>query len=227
MESIGQILRRARDECGLTLDEVATRTRINRKYLEAIERGDRESIPGGFFYKSFIRQYAAVVSGKDSSLVNEVEDILGAEEPAARPEPEDHLLKAMAAKPPMERPATARNVSAATYLILLILALAGSSGLYMWWHRAQQAHAAGDVTPAPAPKQAEQQKAESPPATVAPQQVAPSQPPVAAPETPTPTPAPPPSPDVASNPDAKIVLDVAVVEETWFQVFSDGKSVFS
>src|SRR5258708_3431192 len=222
MESIGQILRRARDECGLTLDEVATRTRINRKYLEAIERGDRESIPGGFFYKSFIRQYAAVVSGKDSSLVNEVEDILGAEEPAARPEPEDHLLKAMAAKPPMERPATARNVSAATYLILLILALAGSSGLYMWWHRAQQAHAAGDVTPAPAPKQAEQQKTESPPA---PQQVAPAPPPVASPATP--TPAPPPSPDVASNPDAKIVLDVAGIEETWVQVFSDGKSAFS
>src|SRR5258708_37832543 len=175
MESIGQVLRRARDECGLTLDEVATRTRINRKYLEAIERGDRESIPGGFFYKSFIRQYAAVVSGKDSSLVDDVEEILAAEEPVAPPEPEDHLLRAMTAKPPMERPATARNVSTATYLILLILALAGSSVLDMWWHLAQQAHAAGHVAPAPAPAQTQPQKAESPPA---PQQVAPAPPPV-------------------------------------------------
>jgi cytoskeleton protein RodZ len=221
MESIGQILRRARDENGLTLDEVATRTRINRKYLEAIERGDRESIPGGFFYKSFIRQYAAVVSEKDSHLVDEVEEILAAEEPVAPPEPEDHLLRTMAAKPPMERPASSRNVSAATYLVFLILALAGSSGLYMWWHRAQQAHAAGDVAPAPAPKQTEQQKTEPPPTP--PQEVAPSTPPAESPATPAPSP----SQDLASNPDAKIVLDVAAVEETWFQVSADGKSVFA
>src|ERR1039457_6367747 len=148
MDSIGEMLHRARDERGLTLDEVATRTRINRKYLDAIERGDRESIPGGFFYKSFIRQYAAVVCEKDSGLADDIEAILAAEEPAAPPEPNDRVLKAMAAKPPSERPGRSRNISAATYAIFLILALAGSSGLYMWWHRAQQAHAAGETPPA-------------------------------------------------------------------------------
>jgi cytoskeleton protein RodZ len=213
MDSIGEMLHRARDERGLTLDEVAARTRINRKYLAAIERGDRESIPGGFFYKSFIRQYAAIVCDKDSGLADDIEAILAAEGPAAPHEP---VLKTMAAKPPLERPGRSRNISAATYAIFLILALAGSSGLYMWWHWAQQAHAAGETPPAQRPEQA----SSTPPQ---PQQTAPNTPPATqqSPPIPQASTAQPPSPD------SKIVLDIAATEPTWFQVWSDGKSVFS
>jgi cytoskeleton protein RodZ len=215
MDSIGAMLHRARDERGLTLDEVAARTRINRKYLDAIERGDRESIPGGFFYKSFVRQYAAVVCDKDSGLAGDIEAILAEEQPAAPPEHDNQVLKAMTAKPPQERAGRSRNISTATYAILLILALAGSSGLYMWWHWAQQAHAAGETPPAHRPE-----ASSTPPQ---PQQTAPNTPPVTqqSPPVPQASAAPPPSPD------AKIVLDIAATEPTWFQVWSDGKSVFS
>ena len=200
MDSIGEILRRAREERGWTLDEIASRTRINRKYLDAIERGDRESIPGGFFYKSFIRQYAGVVGDKDSRLADEIARILSAEEPVAPPEPDDHILKAMAANPPPERLSKSRNVSAATYLVLLILALAGSSGLYMWWHRGQQPHTTAETPTEPKPEQ----KAEAP---LMPQPVALSKPPPAGP--------------------GEIMLDIEAIEPTWFQVVSDGKTIFS
>jgi transcriptional regulator with XRE-family HTH domain len=200
MDSIGEILRRARHERGLTLDEIASRTRINRKYLDAIERGDREAIPGGFFYKSFIRQYVDAVDDKDSHLADEIAGILASQEPVVPPQPDDHILKAMAANPPPERLSKSRNFSATTYLILLILALAGSSGLYMWWHRAQQAQGTVQAPPAPKPEQ----KAESP---MAPQPVALSTPPPAGP--------------------GEIMLDVEAIEPTWFQVVSDGKTVFT
>jgi cytoskeleton protein RodZ len=200
MDSIGEILRRAREERGLTLDEIASRTRINRRYLEAIERGDREAIPGGFFYKSFIRQYVSLLGDKDSHLGDEIARILAAEEPAAPPEQDDHILKAMAANPPPERLARSRNVSTTTYLVLLILALAGSSALYMWWHRGQQAQTTGETPSAQKPEQ----KAESP---MVPQPVALNKPPPAGP--------------------GEFTLDIEAIEPTWFQVVSDGKMVFT
>jgi cytoskeletal protein RodZ len=195
MDSIGEVLRRAREERGLTLDEIASRTRINRKYLEAIERGDRDAIPGGFFYKSFIRQYVGVVGDKDSRLADEIARILTAEEPAVPAEPDDHILKAMAANPPQERISRSRNFSATTYLLLLIVALAGSSGLYMWWHRGQQPETSSE-SPPPAQKEAAPVR----PVTL-------SQTPAAAP--------------------GEITLEIEAIEPTWFQVVSDGKTVFT
>jgi cytoskeleton protein RodZ len=200
MDSIGETLRRARDERGLTLDEIASRTRINRKYLEAIERGDREAIPGGFFYKSFIRQYVGVVGDKDSRLADEIARVMASEEPAVPSEPDDQILKAMAANPPPERLTRSRNVSTTTYFVLLILALAGSSGLYMWWHRGQQAQTAGETPSAQKPEQ----RAEAP---MAPQPVALSKLPAAVP--------------------GEFTLDIEAIEPTWFQVVSDGKMVFT
>ena len=43
---------------GVTDKVVAEATRINARYIEALERDDVEQLPGVFFYKAFIRQYA-------------------------------------------------------------------------------------------------------------------------------------------------------------------------
>src|SRR4051812_2114791 len=140
MDSTGEILRRARNERHLTLDELAIRTRINRKYLAAIESGDHSAIPGGFFYKSFVRQYAAALSTEESNVLEQVERSLAAEQPVAPPPPDDEVLKALAIK--AEEAAgtsTASPHSAAAYAVLLVLAIAGTSGLYVLWHRSQQA----------------------------------------------------------------------------------------
>jgi len=132
MDSIAEIVRRARKERGLTLDEVAASTRINRKYLEAIESGDRTAIPGGFFYKSFVRQYAAALATDSNKVVDEVDQVLDAEEPAVPAEQDDELLKAIAASAPAPERSGHRWVpSTFGYVILLILALIGSTGAYM------------------------------------------------------------------------------------------------
>ncbi len=227
MDSIAEIVRRARQQRGLTLDEVAASTRINRKYLEAIESGDRTAIPGGFFYKSFVRQYAAALSTDSNKVVDEVEDVLDAEEPAAPVEQDDELLKAIAASAPApERSGRRWAPSTFGYVIMLILALIGSTGLYMWWHRTQETRAAAQVVakaPPPAPKTEPAAPAVAPPPTeVKPTPDAPQQ------ETPTaaaPAPAPP-TPPVA-NPDDKITLDIAANELTWISLTADGKYVFS
>lgn len=221
MDSIGEMLRQARTQRGMTLDEIAKRTRISRRHLEAIEIDDRAAIPGGFFYKSFVRQYAAALG--DSELTEEIEGLLAAEQPVAPPEPEDHLLRSMAAIQ-SERPALPANRSTATYVIFLVLAMAGSAGLYMWWHHAQQASAAGEVARAVPP----QRNVELAPGTqTVPTEAQSKAPAAAVPQIAAEKPAAPAAAPVPSNPVSKIVLQVAATETTWFSVTADGKSVFA
>ena len=85
MESIGQILRRAREAKGFDLTSVAALTKISRRYLEAIETDDRKSLPSGFFYKSFVHQYASVLGMDARPLDAEVERILAADAPLLLP----------------------------------------------------------------------------------------------------------------------------------------------
>jgi transcriptional regulator with XRE-family HTH domain len=54
----GETLRRAREARGLALDAVASATRIAHHHLEALERGDLESLPTGPFGRSYLRSYA-------------------------------------------------------------------------------------------------------------------------------------------------------------------------
>ena len=59
--SIGERLRRAREEHGLSLNELSLKTRIPVRHLETIEDGRGPELPGGFIGKSFVRQYAQAV----------------------------------------------------------------------------------------------------------------------------------------------------------------------
>jgi cytoskeletal protein RodZ len=58
MASLGETLKEARLKKGLSLKELASKTRIQIHFLEAIEENNLEVIPGTFFRKSFVRQYA-------------------------------------------------------------------------------------------------------------------------------------------------------------------------
>jgi cytoskeletal protein RodZ len=58
MEAIGQILQEAREQLGLTLDQVERSTRIRRARLEALEEGDFGSLPSRVQVQGFLRNYA-------------------------------------------------------------------------------------------------------------------------------------------------------------------------
>lgn len=59
--TFGELLRRAREARGFALDGVAAATRIARRYLEALERSDLDSLPAGPFGKGYIRSYAKLL----------------------------------------------------------------------------------------------------------------------------------------------------------------------
>lgn len=59
--TLGEKLRAAREERGISISEVAEQTRIAPMYLECIEKNDYKPLPGGIFNKGFVKSYARYI----------------------------------------------------------------------------------------------------------------------------------------------------------------------
>lgn len=76
---VGETLKQARVDRGLTLDQAAQMTRIRRNYLEALERGDATALPSVVQAKGFLRLYAGFLGLPVETLVLRWEGKLPAE----------------------------------------------------------------------------------------------------------------------------------------------------
>lgn len=77
MSEIGEKLKNARVEKGYTLDDLQQITKIQKRYLIAIEEGRFEALPGAFYIKAFVRQYAETVDLNPQELLAELNAELG------------------------------------------------------------------------------------------------------------------------------------------------------
>lgn len=68
---IGARLRRAREQRGLSLRDLANRTKLTMIALRAIERNDFGTLPGGLFPKAYIRMLAGELGLDASELARE------------------------------------------------------------------------------------------------------------------------------------------------------------
>jgi cytoskeletal protein RodZ len=67
--TIGEQLRLAREELHIPLREVSDQTRIQVRYLEAIETNEFDRLPGGIFNRSFVKAYAKYVGVDEREAV--------------------------------------------------------------------------------------------------------------------------------------------------------------
>jgi len=58
MESIGEFFKQVRETKGLTIDEVASKTRIRTDFVKALEDGNFAKLPDQVFARGFVRSYA-------------------------------------------------------------------------------------------------------------------------------------------------------------------------
>ncbi|MFL6414701.1 MAG: helix-turn-helix domain-containing protein [Bryobacteraceae bacterium] len=129
MQSVGKIIRAARLQAGLSLEEISAHTRISLRSLQAIEEDDLSAMPSAFFYKSFVHQFAKVLAIQSSVIAPLIDDVL-----AQIPEPlipgQDVRLTRGAVIRSSSRPRSYKWVFS---LASLALALVCCSGFYAFW----------------------------------------------------------------------------------------------
>ncbi len=65
----GWCLETIRTTKGISLEEIAQNTKIKVSTLQALEAGKFDSLPGGIYNISYLRQYARAVGADEGSLV--------------------------------------------------------------------------------------------------------------------------------------------------------------
>jgi transcriptional regulator with XRE-family HTH domain len=70
VSDLGSILRKARLERKISLDDLQEVTKIRKRYLEAIEEGNYKVLPGSFYVRAFIKSYAEAVGLDPTEVLN-------------------------------------------------------------------------------------------------------------------------------------------------------------
>jgi hypothetical protein len=87
-------LRRARVSAGLTLAELATRTRISPGLLKLIDDGEFDRLPGGLYARSYVRAVAKIVSVDPDEAVRALAPLMRDAAWDAKPGPENAAVTA-------------------------------------------------------------------------------------------------------------------------------------
>src|SRR5436189_3281210 len=92
-QTLGEKLREAREERGISISEVAEQTRISPMYIESIEKDNYKPLPGGICNKGFVKSYAKYVGIDEQEalqdyarLVAQNEEVVDDSNPRYRPE---------------------------------------------------------------------------------------------------------------------------------------------
>jgi cytoskeleton protein RodZ len=223
MNSVGRILRSARERQSRDLSEIADELCLTQRYVRAIEEDDVKSLPGAFFYKNFVRQYAAILGVKESEIASGVQLLAAAAEEPVQP-------GALVQPPvrPMDPIVADNNRSYFAHTRLgmsvagLALALLACSGFYAWWSRPAEASVAKArplppvIQPQVQPAVQTVQQQTTPETSALPVNTTVNAQVTAVAETQT-------TVDGINH----VVLNLSATEKTWLSISSEGKRLFS
>jgi cytoskeletal protein RodZ len=113
MPPFGENLRRERELREISLRDIAEKTKISVRFLQAIEQDRWDVLPGGVFPRAFIRQYAHFL-GLDADRVLA-----------------DYVRSREGEEPVLPEPSPTRRPSAASRAVPLVLLSAGAA-LVLW-----------------------------------------------------------------------------------------------
>lgn len=88
--TLGEKLRQAREERGISISEVAEQTRISPHYLAAIENDDYRTLPGGIFNKGFVKSYAKYVGLDEQEALQDYSRLISSQEGHTDDEPKTY-----------------------------------------------------------------------------------------------------------------------------------------
>lgn len=87
MSDLGQLLKKARHEKGISLEYLQETTKIRKTYLEAIEEGNYKVLPGNFYVRAFIKSYSEAVGLNPDEVLRLYRNVIpgAASEPYTEP----------------------------------------------------------------------------------------------------------------------------------------------
>jgi len=140
--SLGDQLRLAREAKGMSLDDIASRTRIPIRHLQHIESEDWEALPAVTYAIGFTRNYANAVGLDGAGIAGELRERIGG--PRNRAPATQYYEQADPARVPP------RSLAIIAAILAVVLAL----GYFLWWSTREEAPAEVpilEVGPPPAP----------------------------------------------------------------------------
>ncbi|MFM7029377.1 MAG: helix-turn-helix domain-containing protein [Chakrabartia sp.] len=114
-ERVGDRLRSARMSAGYDIADIAERTRIPLRHLEAIERNDFSSLPSFTYALGFVRAYARSLGVDEAEMMRTLRDELGREAPVSMAAPGDDIADPARIPP--------RWLAAAAGLVLAVIVI--------------------------------------------------------------------------------------------------------
>jgi cytoskeletal protein RodZ len=88
--TLGEKLRQAREERGISISEVAEQTRISPHYLDSIENDDYRTLPGGIFNKGFVKSYAKYVGVDEQEALQDYSRLISSQEGEVSEDPKTY-----------------------------------------------------------------------------------------------------------------------------------------
>lgn len=224
--TLGEEIRKAREEKGLTLSDAAEKTRISRTFLQALEDGDYSVIPGEVFVSGFLRSYVRELGLDEKEVLARYKEAVGLpptqpESGAVAPEPAQTVIGAMA---PISR-LSLRTIAGLVALVVIIVV----GIVLLVWNMSKEPEAPPPVEPVkPVVMDI---NTTTPPATAGSPEMlgySTATPPVSVPESqpvPSTTPAPAgPAPAKPAGPARGLTLKLTAKEDTWYSYTADDKA---
>lgn len=146
MSSLGQQLKKAREERGVTIQDIAAATHLGARFLQAIENDDYKILPGGVFNRAFVRKFARQVGMDEEQAVRLYEEQL--QESGGEPEKSSYL----GLGDEMEARASSGNSALLTGILILLLAAIGAAVYLAFFRGANDSPPPPTVVSTPTPQ---------------------------------------------------------------------------
>ena len=120
-ETAGEVLRKKRENIGLSIDHIANQLNLDPKLIELLEKNDYEKFNIETYLKGYLRAYAKILDLDDDMVINLYKE--------SNPEKTPEILPNV--KPKVQRNSTDRSVKLFSYIIGLTIALS----ILVWYQK--------------------------------------------------------------------------------------------
>jgi cytoskeletal protein RodZ len=238
MEPLGEYLKQAREKKRLSLEQIASQTRIQEHHLQALESEDFANLPAKVFAKGFVRSYAKALGLDEEEALQCFLETSGAFYDQSQPEESQTHVQVKLESPPRQ----SINWSLVVAALVVIAAIA------VWYGLPKQQETpialsepeisspveTTETTQEPIPPLPDPQESLAPVTPVDSVPTSPSSP-ISVPASPVPkpiipppaepiTPASPPPPAVEKTADGSHTLEIEATQLTWVVVKSDKQA---